>query len=139
MRKLLPGLFLVSGLCSVWAQTRPVVLPRGIVNAFAQLPAPATVGRGGIVQITGLNLGPPGGLKASGPSLPIQLGDVQVLINGKPAPLFSVEAGTIWAQVPVDATIGVAELVVQRAAGSSPPAHLMILPSNPSIRTADSS
>jgi hypothetical protein len=54
------------------AQTAPVVLPRGIVNAFTQLPAPATVGRGGIIEIDGLNLGPPSALQASGPPLPTQ-------------------------------------------------------------------
>src|SRR5437870_1555609 len=106
MKKLLLGLMLASGVCAVRAQNKPVVLPRGIVNAFTQLPAPATVGRGGIVQINGLNLGPPGGLKAAGPPLAMQLGDVQVLINGKPAPLFSVDLGTIVAQVPVDAVVG---------------------------------
>src|SRR5437762_3369776 len=123
MRTLPLGLLLASGVCAVWAQTRPVVLPRGIVNAFTQLPAPALVGRGGIIQINGLNLGPPAGLKASGTQLPTQLGDVQVLINGKPAPLYSVDIGTIIAQVPVDAAIGTAELIVERAAGSSPPEH----------------
>ena len=61
------------------------------------------MGRGGIVQINGLNLGPAVGLKASGTTLPTQLGDVQVLINGKPVPLYSVDIGTIVAQVPVDA------------------------------------
>jgi uncharacterized protein (TIGR03437 family) len=139
MRTLPLGLLFASGVCAVWAQTKPVVLPRGIVNAFTQLPAPALVGRGGIVQINGLNLGPPGGLKATDKKLPAQLGDVQVLINGKPAPLYSVDVGTIIAQVPVDATPGTAELIVQRAAGSSPPAHFIIQPVDPSIRTADGS
>src|SRR5579883_595797 len=116
MRLLPLGLLLGCGVSAVWGQTGPVVLPRGIVNAFTQLPAPAVAGRGGIVQINGLNLGPPGGLKATGAQLPTQLGDVQVLINGKPAPLYSVDIGTIIAQVPVDAAVGTAELVVQRAA-----------------------
>src|SRR5690348_4561506 len=135
MRTLPLGLLLASCACSAWAQTKPVVLPRGIVNAFTQLPAPAVVGRGGIVQINGLNLGPPGGLKAAGTQLPTQLGDVQVLINGKAVPLYSVDVGTIVAQVPVDAAPGTAELVVQRDAGSSPPEHFIIQPAAPSIRT----
>ena len=139
MRTLPLGLLLASSVCAVWAQTGPVVLPRGIVNAFTQLPAPAFVGRGGIVQINGLNLGPAVGLKASGTTLPTQLGDVQVLINGKPVPLFSADIGTIVAQVPVDAAIGTAELVVQRGGASSPPAHFVIQPANPSIKTADGS
>src|SRR5215467_10667938 len=134
MRTLPLGLLFATGACAVWAQTKPVVLPRGIVNAFTQLPAPALAGRGGIIQINGLNLGPPGILKASSAQLPTQLGDVQVLINGKPAPLYSVDIGTIVAQVPVDAAIGTAELIVQRAAGGSPAAHFIIQPANPSIR-----
>src|SRR5436305_623379 len=106
MRTVPLGLLIASGVCALWAQTKPVVLPRGIVNAFTQLPAPAIVGRGGIVQINGLNLGPAVTLKATGASLPTQLGDVQVLINGKAAPLYSADIGTIIAQVPVDAAVG---------------------------------
>jgi len=64
---------------------------------------------------------------------------VQVLINGKTAPLYSVDVGRILAQVPVDAALGTADLVVQRASGSSPVAHFTVAAMNPSIRTADGS
>src|SRR5262249_41474382 len=52
---------------------------------------------------------------------------------------YSVDIGTIVAQVPVDAVVGPAELIVQRATGASPPSHFVIQPANPSIRTADGS
>ena len=130
---------LLAAWCATWAQVAPVVLPRGIINAITQLPAPATVGRGGIIQISGLNLGPPEGAQAAGPQWPTQLADVQVLINGNPAPLASVSPGTIVAQVPADAAVGVADLVVTRTAGTSLAAHFTVLPVDPAIRSADGS
>src|SRR2546425_3248169 len=97
-------LLLSASLCA-WAQvpTAPVINPRGVLNAFTQQPAPSTVARGGILQINGLNLGPPEGLKAAGTPLPTKMGspEIQVLINGTAVPLFSVEPGKIMAQVPV--------------------------------------
>ena len=93
----------------------PVIYPRGVVDATRLDPAPATVARGGIVQITGFNLGPDTAVKATGTPLPTTLGDkpVQVLINGVAVPLLSVAAGKVLAQVPVDAALGLASVAVK--------------------------
>jgi len=117
----------------------PVVSPRGVVNAFTQQPAPSAVAQGGIISISGLNLGPPQGVKASGLPLPMQLGDppVEVLIQGKPAPLFSASPEQIVAQVPWESGTGLAEVVVRRNGVESRPARIQIVATNPSVRTAD--
>jgi hypothetical protein len=74
---LLPVLF-VSGSVVMPAQapTAPVVNPRGVTNYFTQLPAPARVGHGGLIQITGLNLARPGAT-AEGTPWPTNLGGVR--------------------------------------------------------------
>ena len=135
--------------CAVWVipgallaqapPTGPVVSPRGVVNAVTQQPAPSVVAQGGIVSITGLNLGPPEGAKAAGAPLPTQLGDppVEVLIHGKPAPLFSASPERIVAQVPWEAEAGLAEVVVRRSGAESRPARIQIVGTDPSVRTAD--
>lgn len=92
-----------------------------------------------MLQITGINLGPSDGVTASGTPLPTQLGDVQVLLNGKAIPLFSVFPTLILAQVPVDANPGSAQVVVQRDSGTSAAGVFTIAQINPSVRTADGS
>src|ERR1043165_1034361 len=98
-RFLFAGIALVA-LLQAQAPTAPVISARGVTNFFTQEPAPGTVAQGGLVQITGLNLGPPEGATASGTPWPTRLGDVQVMLGGRPAPLYSVSPGTIIAQVP---------------------------------------
>ncbi len=121
------------------APTAPVVNPRGVLNAFTRQPAPSAVAAGGILRIEGLNLSPPEGLKASETPLPTRLGDppLEVLINGKPAPLFSARPDHILVQVPWDVPIGLATVVVRRGASESRPARVLINRLEPSLRTAN--
>ena len=121
------------------APTAPVLDPRGLINGFTKLPAPATVGRGGILHINGFNLGPPEGAIAVDLPLPTTLGGLQVMINGRPAPLFSATPGRIVAQVPWDAALGMAQVVVVRGGARSRPGRFTVLAEDPSIRTADDS
>lgn len=118
--------------------TGPVVSPRGVVNAFTQQPAPSVVAAGGIIHITGLNLGPPAGAKATGTPLPTQLGDppVEVLIDGKPVPLFSASPERIVAQVPFETDPGLAQVVVRRGGAESRSARIVVSALLPSVRTA---
>ena len=108
------------------APTAPVLDQRGLLNGFTKLPAPATVGRGGILDINGFNLGPPEGATASALPLPATLGGMQVTINGRPAPLFSVTPGRIVAQVPWDAALGMAQVVVVRGNTRSRPGRFTV-------------
>lgn len=119
--------------------TAPVISARGVTNFFTQEPAPGVVGLGGLAQITGLNLGPAEAATASGTPWPTKLADVQVTIGGKPAPLYSVAPGTIIAQVPLDANIGLVAVIVSRASGTTAPALVTVAALDPSIRTTDDS
>jgi len=132
-------LFLSAIALFAQAPTAPVLDQRGLLNGFTKLPAPATVGRGGILHINGFNLGPPEGATAPGLPLPTTLGGMQVMINARPAPLFSVTPARIVAQVPWDAPLGMAQVVVIRGTARSRPGRFTVMAEDPSIRTADDS
>lgn len=119
--------------------TAPVVSPRGVVNAYTQVPAPSQVTAGGIIWINGLNLGPAEGAKASGLPLPTELGGIKVLINNREAPLYSASLNRVEAQVPVDAPVGAATVVVQRGSDSSRPARVNVVALAPALRSAGDS
>src|SRR5262249_10442230 len=99
---MLPRSTLLASLCfaALFAQapTAPVIGARGVTNFFMQDPAPGTVGLGGLVQINGLNLGPPEGAVADSIPWPTRLAGVQVVIGGKLAPIYSVSPATIVVQ-----------------------------------------
>src|SRR5687767_3244292 len=101
----------------------PVVSPRGVVNTMTQQPAPTSVAPGGLLTITGLNLGPAQGAKAEPGSWPTTLGGVEVMINARRAPIGSVEPGRIVVQVPWEVPQGIAQLVVRRGETTSTPAR----------------
>src|ERR1041385_1935925 len=103
--------------------TAPVISARGVTNFFTQEPAPGLVGLGGLVQINGLNLGPPEGAAADSIPWPTRLAGTQVAIGGKPAPIYSVAPGTIVAQVPLDANLGLVDVIVRRGGDTSAPAQ----------------
>ncbi|MBM3748450.1 MAG: hypothetical protein FJW34_21940, partial [Acidobacteria bacterium] len=130
-------LVLCAGTVCAQAPTGPVISPRGVINAFTQQPAPSTAPQGGIIHILGLNLGPPGGVKSTGAPLPVQLGDppIEVLINGKQAPLLSAQPERIVAQIPWEADPGLAQVVVRRGGIESKPARVIINALAPSVRT----
>jgi uncharacterized protein (TIGR03437 family) len=133
------ALLAALGTAAAQPPTGPVVSPRGVVNAFTQQPAPSVVAPGGIVHVNGLSLGPPGGVKSTETPLPTQLGEppIEVLINGKPVPLFSADPERIVAQVPWEAEVGLARVTVRRGGVESKPARIQIAALDPSVRTAD--
>src|SRR5205085_348519 len=117
----------------------PVISARGVTNFFTQEPAPGTVGLGGLVQISGLNLGPPESAIADAVPWTTRLAGTQVIIGGKPAPIYSVAPGSIIAQVPYDANAGLVDVVVRRNGASSAPARVFINALYPTVRTANDS
>src|SRR5579883_959630 len=130
---------LACGAALVLAQappTAPVIAARGVTNYFTQEPAPGTLALGGLVQISGLNLGPLDGATATDTPWPTQLGGTQVIIGGKPAGLYSVQPGKIIAQVAADANVGLVDVVVRRAGGASAPAKVTVAALQPAVKTA---
>jgi uncharacterized protein (TIGR03437 family) len=133
--------FLLATAVLAQAPSVPLIDPRGVVDYFRPTPAPATVARGGILQISGTNLGPANAVTASKAPLPTSLGTppVQATLNGEAMPLFSVSANTVIAQVPVDASLGAVDILVSVGGVTGPSASVTIVASQPSIRTADGS
>lgn len=134
----IPISFLTVGTMVLLAQppTAPVVSPRGVVNAYSLVPAPSQVSPGGIIWINGFNLGPVEGAKATELPLPLELAGVQVMINNRRAPIFSVSPNRIEAQVPVEIPQGTATVTVRRGEASSRPARINIAPLAPALRSA---
>lgn len=128
-----------AGSLAVFAQppTAPVVSPRGVVNAYTLVPAPSQVSPGGIIWINGFNLGPVDGAKSTDLPLPLELGGVQVTINNRRAPLFSVSPNRIEAQVPLETQPGTATVIVRRGDESSRPARINIVALAPALRSAN--
>ena len=125
----------VSGL---WAQSLPpVVTPRGVVNAYSKQPAPSVASPGGLILIHGLNLGPAAEAKPAGLPMPKQLGGVQVLVNDRPAALYSASLDRVLAQVPLDTPPGLASIVVVRGEQRSRPSRINIVMQLPSVQTVD--
>jgi uncharacterized protein (TIGR03437 family) len=116
-----------------------VIDPRGVLNGFTKTAAPASVARGGNLEIDGQNLGPDTGVTASGLPLPTQLGNppIQVLIAGKAVPLFSATPNRILVQIPWNATVGASQVVVDRGGIQSTPVNFTIAAAVPAIQTAN--
>lgn len=129
--------FFTVGALLLFAQppTAPVVSPRGIVNAYSLVPAPSQVSPGGIIWINGFNLGPVEGAKATELPLPLELAGVQVTINNRRAPIFSVSPNRIEAQVPLEVPQGTATVIVRRGSDSSRPARINIVQLAPALRS----
>ena len=133
MRRAIPA-FSFAVLCFSQPPTAPVVSPRGVVNAFTQLPAPSRVTPGGIIRINGLNLGPAEGAKAPGLPLPLELAGIRVMVNARQAPLVSVSPNRIVAQVPWEVPVGTANIIVQRDGQASKVARINIVAAEPAVR-----
>jgi uncharacterized protein (TIGR03437 family) len=140
MRCLLGALLAISALAQT-PPSVPLIDPRGVVDYYNPTPAPATVARGGILQISGTNLGPATAVAATKAPLPTTLGNpaVQATLNGTAMPLYSVSANAIIAQVPFGAPLGTVSIVVSVGGVTGPPASVTIAATAPSIRTADGS
>jgi uncharacterized protein (TIGR03437 family) len=130
----LPLLFAAGGA----AQNPPAVNPRGVLNAYSLAPALSTVGRGGLISISGINLGPETELVAPGLPWPTALGDppVEVQIGSRLAPLYSVSATKIVAQVPFEIAPGTVEVTVRRGGVAGRATRLAIVPADPAVRSA---
>jgi uncharacterized protein (TIGR03437 family) len=83
--------------------------PAGAANAASSAPFTVGVSRGGFLALYGSNLSP---VTQQNASMPFTLGGVQVLINGRQAPLYFVSSGFISAIVPIGTTGNIASIQV---------------------------
>ncbi len=128
----------IAGAQNPPAVNPPAVNPRGVLNAYSLAPALSTAGRGGLIAIAGINLGPDTEVVTPGLPWPVSLGDpaVEVSIAGRPAPIYSVSATKIVAQVPFETAPGIVEVTVKRAGLAGRVARLTVTATEPSVRSA---
>lgn len=123
------------------APTAPVLNLRGAVNAVTLQPAPSNVSPGGLLQISGINLGPAAGFLANTTPLPTAIGDpaLEVRINNRLAPILAATPGLLTVQIPLETPIGPAQIVVRRGTENSRPARFNVTAPTPSLRTDNGS
>jgi uncharacterized protein (TIGR03437 family) len=105
-------------------------------GAVMHASASTTVSPGSLFDIYGANLAStPASAPPDSPVLPSILGNVQVLVNGIPAPLLYVGPAQIVAQIPDSTMIGTASVVVLRDGAASAAASITVQQAAPSILT----
>jgi uncharacterized protein (TIGR03437 family) len=111
------------------AATRPVIFPGGIVIHAA---ASAPVSPGSLADIYGANLAE---APATTPGLPLgnTLGNVQVTVNGTPAPLYYVSPGQVDFQIPYSIPPGPALVRVSSNGSTGGSAGITVQQAAPSI------
>jgi len=85
------------------------IYPDGILNVGSNAPFTARFAPGELVSIYGTNLA---STTAVNYSLPATLGNVQVMVNGNPAPILFVSSGQINAVIPLTTTGPIASVQV---------------------------
>src|ERR1035438_7900102 len=119
------------------ALTFTIVLPTpattsdGILNAASFLPA---IAPGALITVFGSNLAA-GTAQFSATPLPVSLGGTSVSINGTSVPLLFVSPGQVNAQVPYEAKVGTAKLIVQSNGVSSPAVNFEVAATGPGVFT----
>lgn len=110
-----------------------------MLNAYSQLPSPATVGQGALLWIEGINLGPAARFQAGKGEWPLEVGDpaLQVLVGNRRAAIGEASPGKLLVQVPVDAPPGNTAIVVRRGNVNSAPARITVQALNPSLLAQD--
>jgi uncharacterized protein (TIGR03437 family) len=90
-----------------------------------------------VLRIEGINLGPAEGARASGMPLPTTISspEVQVMLNNRAAPIFSVQPDHVVVQIPYDMPQGLAQVVVRRGEQRSRPATVQVIALLPSVKT----
>jgi uncharacterized protein (TIGR03437 family) len=111
----------------------PVINNKGVIPAAGPAPFPYDVAPGAYVSIYGSNLA--SATQGSSIPYPTQIGDVQVLVNGTPAPIVFVSAGQINFVYP-NVAPGLTQLTVKNMNGQNT-VNVRVAPAVPSIFLLD--
>ncbi len=106
--------------------------PMGIVNEASRTPFTVGTAPGLLLRLEGTNLA---AAEAEDPAFPTTLGGVQVLFNGKAAPIRRVSAEAIVVQTPYDLEGDVAEIQVMNNGEASNKVTVYIATSAPGVFT----
>ncbi len=124
------GMLKLSGAVAANTAT-PIAYAGGIVNAAS---GAATIAPGTFIAIYGAYFGATG--VASSYPFPALLGGTQVLLGGKPVPLYFTSSGQIDAIVPYDiAPNSMQQLIVLNGAASSQPQTVLVGAAQPGVFT----
>ena len=110
----------------------PYLNPTGLANAASSAPFTVGVSRGGFIALYGSGLA---ATTLQNDKMPFILGGVQVLINGRPAPVYYVRSDVILAIVPFATTGGVASIQVINNGVASDIRTVRVKGSTPGIYT----
>jgi uncharacterized protein (TIGR03437 family) len=110
------------------------ISPQGIVNAASFAPVGAPLSPGGFFTLFGSGLAAATTVASSLP-FPATLGNVQVLVNNTPAPLYLTSPGQISALVPLAASGSTASITVVNNGQRSNTVDLPLARSSPGIFT----
>jgi uncharacterized protein (TIGR03437 family) len=109
----------------------PATTSDGILNAASFLPA---IAPGALITVFGSNLAA-GTAQFSTTPLPVSLGGTSVSINGTSVPLLFVSPEQVNAQVPYEAKVGTAKLIVQSNGVSSAAVNFEVAATGPGVFT----
>jgi uncharacterized protein (TIGR03437 family) len=85
--------------------------PIGVVNSASNAPFTVGISRGALITLYGTNLASSTVIASAAP-YPTTLGNVQVLINGRPAPIYFVSSGQVSVIVPYATELTIAGIQV---------------------------
>ena len=106
--------------------------PAGAANAASSAPFTVGLSRDGFLALYGSNLSP---VTQQNASMPFTLGGVQVLINGRQAPIYFVSSGFVSAIVPIGTTGAIASIQVINNGTSSAVRTVRVKGGTPGIYT----
>ena len=110
------------------------ILPNGIVNAASSAPFTAGLSRGELITIYGTNLAASPQVAQTLP-FPPTLGGVQVMVNGRPAPVYAVSPTQVSAVIPYATEQTFAKVTVINAGQTSNAVTSYVNLSSPGVFT----
>ncbi|MBI4904139.1 MAG: hypothetical protein HY820_10920 [Acidobacteria bacterium] len=108
--------------------------PTGVVNAASEMPFTEGIARGEIIRLKGTGLA---AATTEDATFPTKLGDVQVLINGRPSPIKKVSPTEIVAIVPYATKEGIAAIQIVSGDAQSNVITVYVNATSPAFYTAD--
>ena len=107
--------------------------PTGVVNAASYAPFTSGVAPGELLVLYGINLANSTVVTPPGVAFPFMLDGVQVLINGRPSPLYYISPGQIAVVVPYGTVESIAEIKIVKNGQASNTVTAFVYESAPGV------
>lgn len=109
--------------------------PASAVNAASMAPFTSGISSGELITLTGTGLGPTALAVATTVPLPTTLAGVQVMINGRLAPIYEASATQLLVQVPYQTTTATAQIQVSYKGATSNTISVLVNTTTPGVFT----